>query len=130
MQRMAILLAGILSTALLVAACAGGAHIRNVDNAALGGTYAPEDVERAIVRAGANRGWRMQPQDPGHVRATLEVRDHRAEIDITYDEESFDIQYRDSQNLDHNPQEGTIHPNYNSWIQNLERDILNEIQLL
>ena len=129
MQRTGALLTAILTT-LIVVACAGGAQIRNVDNAALGGTYDPADVERAIVSAGANRGWRMEPQEPGHVEGTLEVREHRAEIDVTFDEDSFDISYRDSENLNHNPDEGTIHPNYNGWIENLERDILNELELL
>lgn len=128
MNRRALLFLGTCLTAvMLLAACAGGAQIRNVDGAMLDRSHTPENVERAIIRAGSSLGWRMQPQAGGHVLGTLEVRDHMAQVDIRYDEDSFDIHYRDSQNLNHDPEEGTIHPNYNGWIQNLERSIHNEL---
>lgn len=49
------------------------------------------------------------------------VRDHRADITIAYDADSYSIRYRDSQNMDYN--NGKIHRNYNRWVANLNYDI-------
>lgn len=112
---------------LALVACASAAPVREVTDASIDPSHELEDVRTAIMRAGAGRGWRMNPQDEGHILATLEVRDHMAQVDIYYDESSYDIVYRDSVNLDYNPDEGTIHPNYNGWIENLELDIHNNL---
>jgi len=113
--------------ALVLAACASGAPVRDVSGASFDRSHDMDTVRTAIIRAGANRGWRMQPQDDGHIIARLEVREHMAEVDIHYDADSFDITYRDSENLNYDPDTGMIHPNYNGWVQNLERDIHNEL---
>jgi hypothetical protein len=63
----------------------------------------------------------MVPVRPGVMRATLNLRTHVAVAEITYDAQHFAIRYVDSVNLQY---DGTsIHKNYNSWIQNLERAI-------
>lgn len=113
--------------ALALIGCASGAQVRDVSDAALDRTHDMDDVRTAIIRAGANRGWRMQPQDDGHIVGTLEVREHMAQVDIRYTRDSFDITYRDSENLNYDPETGTIHKNYNSWIRNLETDIHNNL---
>jgi hypothetical protein len=79
------------------------------------------DVEKAIVRAGAALGWKMQPVRPGAMVGTLNLRSHTAIVDVTYDTKSFNITYKDSVELNY---DGTnIHRNYNGWIQNLEKGI-------
>jgi hypothetical protein len=112
---------------LTLVACATGAPVRDVSGATFDRSHDMQTVRTAIVRAGASRGWRMQPQDDGHIIARLDVREHMAEVDIRYDEDSFDITYRDSENLNYDPETGTIHSNYNGWVQNLERDIHNQL---
>ena len=47
-----------------------------------------------------------------------------------FDTEKFSIAYKSSQNLNHDASRGEIHPNYNTWVQNLQRDIQTEIALL
>jgi hypothetical protein len=80
-----------------------------------------EEVKTAIVEAGRARGWTVKDIAPGHLEAELRLRGHAAVVDIKYSTTSYSITHKDSQNLRY---DGTnIHPNYNSWIQNLQRDI-------
>ena len=75
-----------------------------------------------IRRAGAGLGWRMEPQGPGLVRGTLNLRTHQAVVDIPYDTQRFSIRYVSSSNLDYDGR--VIHRNYNSWVQNLRNAIM------
>src|SRR5215203_5945031 len=75
-----------------------------------------------IRRAGAGLGWRMEPQAPGLVRGTLNLRAHQAVVDIPYDTQRFGIRYLSSSNLDYDGR--SIHRNYNSWVQNLQNAIM------
>jgi len=81
-----------------------------------------QDVEKAIVRAGATLGWRMRSVEPGVMEGVLNVRGkHTAIVDITYDTRTYNIKYRDSSNLDY---DGTnIHSNYNLWVETLSHGI-------
>jgi hypothetical protein len=80
-----------------------------------------EAVEQAIVGAGSSLGWKMTPMSRGKVLGTLALREHRAEVEVTYDTKTYSIRHKDSQNL--NFSGDSIHKNYNGWIQNLERAI-------
>ena len=84
-----------------------------------------EEVNKAIVRAGTQLGWKMATVNPGHIVGTLSLRDHTAIVDVKYNAKTYSINYKDSNNL--NYQGGTIHRNYNSWVQNLDRAI--QVQL-
>jgi hypothetical protein len=119
----------------LLAACAAAAlaacvqPIYNVKSAPVEapGGKAPTmaEVEKAIVRAGSGLGWRMQPVTPGHVVGTLNLRTHTAVVDITYDTRTYNITYKDSQELGY---DGTnIHKNYNGWVQNLDKGIRTQL---
>lgn len=122
-----ILVAALTVSALTLSACARTGPVRNVSDApiAASGDLTRKDIRTAIIRAGSSRGWRMEPQGDGHILATLTVREHMAKVDIHYDESSYDIVYRESENLRYDPDNETIHSNYNGWIQNLELDINN-----
>ena len=119
-----VILFSVLSVVLMLTACRT-APVYNVHNAAIPNTEkAPmtmQDIEAAIVRAGAGLGWNMRPVKPGLITATLNLRSHQAVVDITYDLEDYSIDYKSSINLKYN---GTkIHSNYNGWIQNLNNAI-------
>ncbi len=87
-----------------------------------------EDYKNAIIRGGAKRGWTFQEEEPGHLIGDVAVRNkHLATVDIYFDTESFSISYKSSQNLNYNAGRNEIHPNYNSWIQNLQGEIQAEI---
>lgn len=79
------------------------------------------DVRNAIVRAGAALGWQMKDDGPGRIVGTLHLRDHMAQVVITYSVQSYSINYLNSQNLKYDG--GSIHSNYNGWIQRLDGQI-------
>lgn len=64
--------------------------------------------------------------EPGIIDATLHLRTHVAVVRIDYDRDSFSVKYVRSENLNHERRpDGTevIHPNFNSWVENLIGDI-------
>jgi hypothetical protein len=84
-----------------------------------------ESVQNAIVLAGTGLGWVMEPQRPGTITGILNLRDHRAVVEVTYDTKAYSIKYKDSSNLNYN---GTsIHKNYNGWVENLDKAIRSQL---
>jgi len=87
-----------------------------------------DEVRAAIIRGASSRGWTIESQSPGLITANIMVRNkHSATVDIHYTETSFDIKYRDSFNLNYNPKTGTIHPNYDRWVNYLSESIRREM---
>jgi len=118
----------VIGVALLCAVIALGAGwktapIYDVVNAAVVAPRAAsmDDVTKAILRAGAQLGWQMTLEKPGHIVGRIALRTHTAVVDVTHDTKVFNIKYRASTNLDEGG--GQIHRNYNGWIQNLEKGI-------
>ncbi|MFK7944698.1 MAG: hypothetical protein AB8B85_17565 [Paracoccaceae bacterium] len=90
-----------------------------------------KDFKNAIIRAGAKRGWAFTQKAPGHLIGKVTVRGkHYAEVDVLFDQEAFTINYRNSRDLKYMPENNTIHKNYNTWINNLQKDIQSEITIL
>ena len=84
-----------------------------------------DDMQKAIVRAGAGLGWQMKVAEPGLIVGTLRLRSHMAVVDIKYDTKAYSITYKDSSNLDYDG--ANIHKNYNGWVQNLDNAIRVQI---
>lgn len=122
-MRFLTILAALL-IAMTLAGCAG-APIMNVNDApvtsAAGKALTREQVRGAIVSAGATLGWKITDESPNVLVGTLMVRTHTAVVAIPYSANNYSIKYRSSANLDEKG--GSIHKNYNGWIQNLTRDI-------
>lgn len=110
----------------LIVACTA-APVMNIEQAPVTPTPASlSDVTKAITKAGVGLGWQMTPVAPGKMVGTLNIRDHRAVVDITYDLKSYSVKYKDSTNLNY---DGTnIHRNYNGWITNLDKQIRANLQ--
>ena len=104
-----------------LAACARTAPIQEGGGEFIGRGTLSQRADQ-IRRAGAGLGWRMEPQAPGLVRGTLNLRAHQAVVDIPYDAQRFGIRYLSSSNLDYDGR--SIHRNYNSWVQNLRNAIM------
>ena len=85
-------------------------------------------VRTAIVTGGTGLGWRIGDAGPGMLEGTLTLREHIAVVEIPYSGSSYAIRYKRSTNL--NERDGTIHSNYNGWVQNLDRAIRTEIARL
>jgi hypothetical protein len=123
-------LAGCLFLLFLVAACSSTKPVYNVDAAPLNApaTATMDDIQNAIIRAGAGRGWQMRPDGEGHLVATLSVRSHFAAADIYFDKQRYSILYQQSENLDYDG--SNIHNNYNKWIRTLQSDISNQMAVI
>ncbi|HEX4779950.1 MAG TPA: hypothetical protein VH301_04305 [Usitatibacter sp.] len=101
------------------------APIYNVSDAPVttpsGRTLQASQVRQVIITAGAALGWRIVDAGPGHLEGTLNLRTHTAVVDIPYSATHYSIQFKSGENL--NVAGGTIHKNYNGWVQNLDRGI-------
>lgn len=104
--------------------CVRVAAIYNVKDApittATGQEPAADAVQKAIIEAGAMKGWRMAIVEPGHILASIALREHTAAADITYDSKTYNINYKDSTNLGYDGTKQVIHRNYNEWIKYLD----------
>lgn len=88
-------------------------------------------VKKVIKEAGAKRGWRFKELAPGKLKGILNVRGkHTAVIELTFNTKEYSIKYAGSSNLKYDAAKGTIHKNYNAWINNLRNDIDIELSLL
>ena len=116
---------------LLLGACAAGVPVRNVVESPVVTNKANpsmDDVRQAVIRAGAGLGWQMKADRPGHIVGTLALRTHLAVVDIDYNPKVYSIKYKDSTNLEYNG--ATIHRNYNSWIERLDKAIQTQLTVL
>ena len=117
-----------LGVVLLVASCASRPIMNVTDQpvvTAAGKQVMADQVRDGIVRAGTGLGWVMTPISPDLVIGRLSLRGHVAVVDVRYTAKTYSITYKDSTNLDY--RDGQIHRNYNGWIENLDRDIRNEL---
>ena len=85
-------------------------------------------VRQSIIAAGTSLGWKITDAGPGKLEGTLSLRTHTAVVDIPYSATKYSIVYKSSQNL--NESAGTIHTNYNGWVENLDRTIRTELSRL
>jgi len=92
--------------------------------------YTEEDVKKAIIKAGTTLKWSMVAVKPGLITGTLRLRAHMAQVDIIYDLKKYSITYKNSTNLKYNSEDGSIHSNYNGWVQNLDNAIKTELNIL
>jgi len=88
------------------------------------------EMYKAIYAAGATLGWNITKVEEGLAKGQLNLRKHMALVNIKYNEKTYSIMYDNSLNLNYNKEKGTIHSNYNGWIQNLQRAIDTQIKLL
>jgi hypothetical protein len=118
-----IALKAVLTTTLILLVGCTTQPVYDVNQAPITASRQPTmaDVERAIRVAGASLGWQMTPKGPGQMEGTLNLRTHRAVVDVRYDTQTYSIKYKDSSNLNYDG--SNIHKNYNGWIQNLDKAI-------
>lgn len=86
-----------------------------------------KDIKRALI----GRGWEVSAERPGEIDSTLHLRDHVAQIRVTWDAQTIRIAYVDSKNLNYKVKRGKkfIHPNYLGWVSNVAKDINTNLQL-
>jgi len=127
-QRTFIVLAATVIALWGSAAVHAAAGVQDVEDSPLPPDLTDEQIQKVMVSAGLTRGWVVKAVGPGHMEAILHIRTHMAKVDITYDTSVYSIRYKDSENLGY--KNGTIHRNYNKWVQNLNMDIQRTLVLL
>lgn len=74
------------------------------------------------------------PRSGGRFRSAvgrqLPIRSHLAIVDISHDRDQVSITYKDSTNLNYDADSGIIHPNYNSWVKNLQKAIFIQVSAI
>jgi len=117
---------------LSIGGCARTAPILNLEampvTTTSGAALTQAQVRSAIIAGGTSLGWSLGDAGPGRVQGRLDLRAHTAVVDIAYSATSYSIIYKSSINL--NESGGTIHSNYNGWVQHLDRAIRTEIARL
>jgi len=129
----ALAAAAAVSIALTVGGCARTAPIHNLEavpvTSSSGKALTTAQVRSAIVAGGTSLGWRFADSGPGKLEGTLALRGHVAVVEIPYTATAYSIVYKRSENL-RDAGDGTIHNNYNGWVQFLDRAIRTEIARL
>jgi hypothetical protein len=86
-----------------------------------------EDVKKAIKKAFFDKGWEAREVGPGHLQGkhtkSGKKGSYTAVVDVKYDSKTVRIGYKDSENLNYDAKENTIHKTYNNWIKYLEKNI-------
>jgi hypothetical protein len=81
-------------------------------------------VQEAILLGLVDKGWTGTTISEGLIEGSILVRGkHFAAVHISFDVNRYSIQYKNSRNLDYNPEKKKIHRNYNKWIINLQNSI-------
>lgn len=122
-----ILLSLVVVLCVMSLGCRKRAPITEPSNLSLSayGTFTQEQVRDAILRGGTNIGWQMREEKPGVVLGTWIARSHNVTVEIPYTDKGYTIKYRSSVNMREG--QGTIHPNYNRWVDRLNRNIAAEV---
>ena len=102
--------------------------IENVENEALPAGATFEQVEQSVLTALTSRGWQIVSRSEGAVEAQYARRDFSVNIRVSYTASTFSVIYLDSVGLRYDPEDQTIHRNYNRWISNLRVDIARYVQ--
>ncbi|WP_440876507.1 hypothetical protein [Thalassotalea sp. PLHSN55] len=109
-------------TVLLVAACKTTHPIYNA-TATVPVNVSTEVMEKSIKTALVYKRWKLVSQQDNEITAGIHVRSHYAEVKISYNANTYNIDYVRSINLDYDSEKQGIHRNYNKWIMLLEQEI-------
>ena len=131
MKRIQPVLLFLCAALVVVTGCRGGVPIYNVKDApimtASGSSPSLEEVQKAIIAAGAGLNWSMAVATPGHIVGTLNIRSHQAVVDIMHNSKTYSITYKGSTNLRYNAGNQTIHEQYRAWVQDLDNAIRSRL---
>ena len=107
--------------AIVLAGCNTTIPVRNYMNQTIpnyGNTAQTiSNVEKSIIKGAVSLGWQANVVEQGKVEATLFIRSHKLVVEITHDDKSYSIVYKDSVNLKYDGEK--IHRQYANWVNNL-----------
>lgn len=82
-------------------------------------------MRKAIIAGGSVHGWKPVADQPGVLTLEADSGQHQAVVDVAYDAQGWQINYKSSTNLnyEHTDKKTSIHPKYNKWIEELNNEI-------
>lgn len=115
---------------LIFSPLANAARVIPVVNQPLHSEVSVQQAQAIFSEAVARRGWNIKAgEDKDSLIADLWVRNHYIAVDIKLHQSSYDINYRDSENMKYKPN-GTIHKKYNGWVRNFNNDIQKKLRTI
>lgn len=90
-------------------------------------------IERAFVTPRSGRTWSVNQRGEGFFVATIQVREHSAQVIVEYSTPMITVTYLSSVNLAYQQKSnGTqlIHRNFNTWMQNFLKDANHELSVV
>jgi len=129
MSNKFLVLISLCFSTVLFLGCGNTAPLLNYENSPVttvsGKKAKAEQVKKAIILAGTQKGWQMKEVKPGLLEATIFRSNLMAKININYSPDSYSITYKDSSNFRY---DGTnIHKRYNHWIRLLNDQIRSQL---
>lgn len=100
--------------------------IVDIENAPVPAGLSMEQIQQRLITGVLSRkGRTIEAAAAGRIGVRFSVRSHLAFVDITFDEATYSITYKDSHNLDYKKSKGRekIHRNYNKWVHTLNREL-------
>lgn len=86
-----------------------------------------DNVKVAIEKAAGINHWSVIKEEQNKTELLLEVRGkHTLIVSVSYTDDSFVVNYLDSNNLNYNPNNGGIHRKYPLWVRRLKQSIRQE----
>jgi hypothetical protein len=124
----AILLAATLSVATGLAVARSTSMVELGRQSAVTADAKPMTVEtmrKAIIAGGSVHGWKPVGDQPGVLTLEADSGSHQAVVDVAYDAQGWQINYKSSANLnyEHSDKKTSIHPKYNKWVEELNSEI-------
>lgn len=82
-------------------------------------------MRKAIIAGGSVHGWKPVGDQPGVLTLEADSGQHQAVVDVAYDAQGWQINYKSSANLnyEHSDKKTSIHPKYNKWVEQLNNEI-------
>lgn len=83
-----------------------------------------EQFNSSLMDAGLNRDWVIKKLDSNTYRAVYTARSHSITCELVLGADgTYTISYVSSIGMDYDAADGTIHRNYNRWVNNLKHDL-------
>lgn len=101
--------------------CSRNANIINIERIIPSQNITLNQIENAIIQAGQSKGWAFEKKGKNILIASLNIRTHFVQIEISYSKTEYKIAYKNSTGMRY--KNGTIHRKYNTWVKNLYTSI-------
>lgn len=113
---------GLLATS---AAWSRSAPVQTIKSPVLSKTVTVQEVRDAILRAALSKNWQVVEETDQKITLKYVKKVHVAACDVTYSEKEYTITINPMTTLLRGANE--VHPKYNQWIRNLDKQIQRQL---